>query len=217
MVKTIKPQSNEGFTGILNHISENIWLYLLCLIFLCTGVVLGFYNVKYMPSTDKSSIVNWIESSLNIIKQENVSKTSILMGSISNYIPVVIALWFLGMTIIGIPIVLVLDLLKGYALGFSFSFIINNFGVKGIWVGIGTVLLQNLIFVPCVIILSVYAMEFSINILKNKLHNGVLSSILGYSLRFIIIFLVMFIGFLIEAYISPNVLNYLGNALGYVA
>lgn len=216
MIKTKNTESKIKPLGILHHINHNIFLYLLCLIFLCTGIVLGFYNVKYMPSADKSSIVRWFESSLNILKSENIPRIDILLSSILNYVPFVLILWFLGMTIVGIPVILGLNMLKGYALGFSFYFIINNFGVKGIWVGIGSILLQNIIFIPCIMILSVHAMEFSINILKNRLHNGILVEVISYSLKFIVIFIIMFLGFFIEAYIAPNIFNYLSNALGFM-
>lgn len=217
MIKFKNRETKIKPLGIIDHINQNIFLYLLCLIFLSTGIVLGFYNVKYMPNSDKSSIIKWIESSLNILKSQSISSRSILISSISNYIPLVLMLWFLGLTIVGIPIILGLNILKGYALGFSFSFIINNFGIKGIWVGIGTILLQNIIFIPCIIILSVYSMELSINILRNRLHKGILGEIVTYSFKFIIIFIVMFLGFFIEAYIAPNIFNYLSNAVRFMS
>ncbi|WP_142415475.1 stage II sporulation protein M [Hathewaya massiliensis] len=216
MIKVKSTESKIKSLGILHHINNNIFLYLLCLIFLSTGIVLGFYNVKYMPSGDKSSIIKWIDSSLNILKSESIPSIDILISSISNYVPFVLMLWFLGMTIVGIPVILGLNILKGYALGFSFYFIINNFGIKGIWVGIGSILLQNIIFIPCIMILSVYAMEFSINILKGRLHNGILVEVISYSLKFILVFIIMFLGFFIEAYIAPNIFNYLSNALGFM-
>jgi len=44
------------------HFRDNFWIYLLSILFLCTGVILGIYSVKYMSEGDKSNLVNYITS-----------------------------------------------------------------------------------------------------------------------------------------------------------
>lgn len=211
--RDVKVNSND----LLFHVQKNFVLYILCFICVCVGVIIGIYNVKYMSAADKGTMIQWIEGSINLYNSSNISKVAVFFTSMKNYIPIILLIWFLGLTIIGIPLVLILDVLKGYALGFTFSFIINSFGTKGLWVGMGAVLLQNLIFLPCIIIISVYSMEFSINIIRNKSQEGVFysifSSMLSYSLKFFVVFLFMCIGFFIEAFICPYILNLLNSAV----
>lgn len=210
----IKNGINTGSNKLIDHIQKNLLLYLLAFISICIGIIVGFCKVKYMGSSDRTYMIQWMRDSLNIYDARSVPKMDIFFTSMKNYLPMIVFIWFLGLTIIGTPLILIVDLFKGYTVGFTFSFIINNFGATGVWVGVGSVLLQNLIFLPCIIIMSVYAMEFSMGIIKEKSFSLILPSFISYSLKCIIIFLVMLLGFFIEAYITPYILNFLKSMLG---
>ena len=42
------------------HFYENIWMYLLTILFMATGMILGLYCVKYMGDVDKNTLINYI-------------------------------------------------------------------------------------------------------------------------------------------------------------
>lgn len=73
------------------------------------------------------------------------------------------------------------------------------------------ILPQNIIYILCIIISSVIAMEFSLNIIKDKLNrqwsNSIFIKVSSYSLVFIIIFFIQCTGFLIETFIIPNIMK----------
>jgi stage II sporulation protein M len=206
--------------SINSHLQKNIWLYLLSIFCICTGIVLGIYSVKYMGQFEKSDIVRWFTNSINNITTQKISYKEVFFNSFFNYFPIILGLWFLGLTIVGIPVILIIDIIKGYTLGFTFSFIINSFGINGLWLSLSSVLLQNIIFVPCIIICSVLAMEFSLMILKDKVNkkwtNSLLSKACTYSITFIMVLVVMFIGFFIESFITPSTINLIVNNIGMV-
>lgn len=194
-----------------NHIQENFWLYVISLLCVFTGIVIGIYSVKYMASYDRSDLVSYLNNFTQNITQSNFKYSSILVDVIKNNIPLIIAIWFLGLTMIGIPIILLIDVIKGFTVGFTLSFIISDFGTKGLGVAILGVIPQNLIYIPCLIISSVFSMEFSINLLKdkmNKMHNNsIWVKLASYSFFFVAISIIMFIGFALETYLSPSLVK----------
>lgn len=193
---------------ISKHIQENFWLYILSILCVFTGIILGIYSVKYMGAFERNDLVNYL---MNFVEPSNTSGVSyklILLQSIKNNLPVIIFLWFLGLTIVGLPIILIINLLKGFTVGFTFSFMISGLGKSGLGIAILGVLPQNLIYIPCIIFASVVSMEFSIMLVKDKFNkqrtSSISSRIMYYSLIFVVIIILLFVGIIIESYIAPH-------------
>lgn len=195
----------------IRHFQENLWLYLFSSICLCTGIVLGVYTVKYMSSFDKSDLISYMSSFTSPSNFKDINYKVVFLEVLKTNIPQLIVIWFLGLTMVGIPIILVIDIIKGFTLGFTITFFINGMGMKGIWLSLFSVIPQNIIYVPCVIIASVISMEFSFMLIKDnsKKHwtKNVSSKMLSYSMVFVSIVTFMFIGFIFESYITPLIIR----------
>ncbi|WP_097025748.1 stage II sporulation protein M [Clostridium peptidivorans] len=202
---------NNFVLGLNDHIKENFWLYVISLICIFTGMVLGVYTVKYMGDIYKTDLISYFQNFTEYLSSESLNYKGVFLNTIRSNIPFVIFIWLLGMTMVGIPVILIIGIVKGYTLGFTISFIINSVGLKGIGIAIFGVIVQNIIYIPCMIIASVLAMEFSLNFLKERIDRRVKENIwikmLSYSCSFLAIIAVMFIGFFVEAYIIPNILK----------
>lgn len=203
---------NDKIVASLNrHLQENFWLYIISLLCVFTGVVLGIYAVKYMGDFEKSDLVSYIHNFATNIKSQSLNNKAIFFGTLKNNFILIGAIWFLGLTMIGIPIILVVDIIKGFTLGFSISFFLNSIGNKGIGVVLLGIMPQNIIYIPCIVFASVIAMEFSLNILKDKINSKWIKSIwvkiVSYSFSFMAILLIMCFGFIIEAYASPQLVK----------
>lgn len=201
---------NKLMTGIIRHVQTNFWLYIISILCLCIGIVLGVYTVGYMSSFEKSDLLSYMKSFCTSIATANIDSQSILLASVKNNLVLLLAIWFLGLTMIGIPIILLLEILKGFTIGYTTCFVVNGLGIKGIWISILGVLPQNIIYIPCLIFSSVLAMDFSITVLKSKENNKYPSlplRIAAYSLSFVFVSIFMLLGCLIESYLTPNILK----------
>jgi len=201
---------NKLMTGIIRHVQTNFWLYIISILCLCIGIVLGVYTVGYMSSFEKSDLLSYMKSFCTSISTANIDSQSILLASVKNNLVLLLAIWFLGLTMIGIPIILLLEILKGFTIGYTTCFVVNGLGIKGIWISILGVLPQNIIYIPCLIFSSVLAMDFSITVLKSKENNKYPSlplRIAAYSLSFVFVSIFMLLGCLIESYLTPNILK----------
>lgn len=213
--------SNTLMSNINKHIQENFWLYIISILCVFTGIILGIYSVKYLGEFEQNDLVNYLMNFVDPTNTSGISYKLIFMQSIKNNLPVVIFLWFLGLTIVGLPIILIIDLLKGFTVGFTFSFMISGLGKSGIGIAIIGVLPQNLIYIPCIIFASVLSMEFSIMLIKDKFNKqwttSIANKIIFYSVIFIGLILFMFIGIIIESYIAPYFVKNLINNLGIIS
>ncbi|GCD09468.1 stage II sporulation protein M [Clostridium tagluense] len=213
--------SNTLISNINKHIQENFWLYIISILCVFTGIILGIYSVKYMGEIEQNDLVNYLMNFIDPSNTSGISYKLIFFQSLKNNLPVIIFLWFLGLTIVGIPIIIIIDLLKGFTVGFTFSFMISGLGKSGIGMAVLGVLPQNLIYIPCIIFASVVSMEFSIMLLKDKFNkqwtSSISSRIIYYSAIFIVLIAFLFIGIIIESYIAPYFIKNLINGLGSVS
>lgn len=197
---------------LIEHFRKNLVLYLITLLFLCIGIVIGVYSVKYMGSIERNNLISYIRSVYENINIDEINRKYIFIEAIKNNIIIILAIWFLGLTMLGLPFILIVDLLKGFTIGFTSSLVINGLGSAGILINLFLIFPQNIIYIPCIIIASVFAMDFSINLLKNNSmkimnKNSNLTQIVSYSTLFLCITMIMFIGFIIEGYATPNIMK----------
>ena len=190
-----------------SHFENNFWLYIVSVFCIFLGIVLGIFTVKYMGPVEKEQLTTYLAGFTSSLNGKNIIYKDIFFQSLKNNLPIIIGIWFLGLTMIGTPLILIIDIIKGYTLGFTMSFIIKGVGVKGIWITLLGILPQNIIYIPCMMFASVSAMEFSIAFFKNNMYKHWASSIFGriasYSLIFVGIFIVMCLGFILESYVTP--------------
>lgn len=194
---------SEEFNRQLN---ENLILYFITIFCLCIGIILGIYGVKKLTTIEKDSIVNYITVIVDSYLTNGTSYKSIFYQGVKNNIFILLVCWGLGLTVVGIPIILVLNILKGYTIGFTFSFFISKLSNKGMLLSFLGVLPQNFIYVPCIIFVSVLGIKYSFCKIKNKgyyKNMGPNSDTLKYSITVLCCGVFAFIGILFETFISP--------------
>ena len=75
-------------------------------------------------------------------------------------------IWILGISIIGLPVILILLFLKGLVVGFTVGFLVNQMGWSGFLLSFVAILPQNIFIVPVFIIISVLAVSLSIKMIS---------------------------------------------------
>lgn len=182
---------------------------LITLIFL-TGILVGDYKALGLTSGVKSHLLTLIDDYLKGGVNVGLDKQAILFNSFLNQGKSIIAVWFLGLTIIGMPIILGVVFLKGFSLGFTISFLVKEKAVSGVLISILSILPQNLIFIPLLIIWSVVGINFTFYTAKGRSRSGIPLSkgLISYTLLMLISLVIVLIGSLIEAYLSPWFLSF---------
>jgi stage II sporulation protein M len=208
----------KAASAISKHFECNYCLYIISFLFITIGIILGIYTVKYMGQIDKNNLAGCISDFSKSYKTFNINYRIIFFDAVKNQISIILAIWFLGLTMIGIPVILIINFSKGFTIGFSAGFFINTYGVKGIILALLAILPQNVIYLFCIVFCSVIAMEFSLmlikdNFRKNWTHN-INIKVSSYSFIFIISSIIMILGFLYETYVTTNAVKLIVSNIG---
>lgn len=197
------------FSGLMESLKENKITFLWVLLFFLVGIVLGSYTVYYMSDFNRVEITTYFNNFLEFLGGNSVAYTSILVDSIKSILPMVVIIVLLGYTAVGTPIILMMDLAKGYVIGFTFSLIVSMLGSKGVMLVLSGLMLQNLIFIPIIMLISVLAIRHSVTKLKmgvsrDRVKLDVSRAYLNFQG---LLSLIIISGILIETYISSNLIR----------
>lgn len=190
---------------------ENKFYYFMVFIFFCVGIALGTYIVKYMSARDATDLTSYFSTFTESIAKEAVNNKVLLFNILKKNLMLITIIIALSFTVFGTPIILLLDLVKGFTLGYTFSFLISTFDGKGLWLALASTIPQNIIYIPCLIALSIVGIEFSSTKLKDKFFNkGKVNTIVERELilKIGVLACVFIIGTLIEAYLGPNIIKF---------
>lgn len=197
------------------NIRENIGVYFTVTLFFAIGISVGAFTAKALDVSQKQELVTYLNKFFQILNNQVVNKNAIFYQSIKNNFQTVFFIWLLGVTVIGIPFILIITSFRGFIIGFTISFLIQGMGWKGFILTLAAVLPQNIIFIPCLLIISATSLCFSIQVFKVKVRkriiNSIRSNIVSYTVNILVMFGLTIVGSLFEAYISPYILQALSS------
>jgi len=192
---------------LISHIKNNINTYFFLFLMYIGGISAGAFTVNGLSSLQRNELINYFQGFLELFEHQWVDSNEILRISIIDNARLVIALWVLGVTIIGIPFIYLLVGIRGFITGFTSGFIIYIMGFKGVLFTFLTILPKEIIMVPCIIALGVNGIKFSLNIVKDKSakqmsKNSLKTNFFAYCFVTLFFSCFLLVGILVEAYIS---------------
>src|SRR5699024_8433392 len=103
-----------------NHVKQHKTIYLFMSILFLTGIVFGAIIVNSMSFIQKQDLYFHLERYFNqLIEGQVIPTKDIFKKSFFHHIKMLFLLFFLGLSVIGLPIVWVLIFIKGVVVGFS--------------------------------------------------------------------------------------------------
>jgi len=187
------------------HIKNNRWQYVLITLIFVLGILMGDFKVDGLEGGVRSHLLSLLDGYLNDGITQGISGESILLRAFINQGKSILLIWFLGLTVIGMPLILALVFLKGYSLGFTVGFLVQEKAGAGIIVAILSILPQNLVYLPLIIIWAVVGVNFSVYLARGR-QDRTLSlgtGLMGYTLLMLLFLGLIFVGAFIEAYLCP--------------
>ena len=195
---------------LINKIRQNKLVTLLIIIMIIS-IILGILFPAIITKEDKSLIIDSVKTFISGIKQNNINYLSGILQSISNNSLVTILVWILGISIIGIPLILLIIFFKGFLVGFSFTSMLITYGISGIIKAI-IYTLPNIGNLLATFLLGYYAITFSIMIFKNifKKENRNWQPIVKRYIKIGLFFLIFSILIsLVECFLIPKILYFI--------
>lgn len=198
----MRKRKNEIFTIMKDDVFNNAKSYFIVVIIFVVGI---FFGVMFVNQTeDKSEIEKYINTYVDETKVlQNGDYFSELQKDIKNNVGLVLLLWFAGTTIIGIPIVLGVILFRGFCLGYTIASCVFALGRMKALIFIAiTILLQNIIFIPALMILGVSSIKLYKSIIKDRRKENIKVSIVKHSIISLVILIALVISSIIKIEIS---------------
>lgn len=194
---------------IKTHIENNLREYTIASIIFIIGILFGVIFINNLNDTQNNEIGNYINTSIENLKEsQDINQLLFIKETIKENLTFVILLWLMGSTVIGLLLVYIIVAFKGFCLSYTISAIFHvlNNG-KTIAMLVSTMLLKNIIVIPCTIALAVSGMKVYKSIMQDRRKENIKLEILRHTGFSIFILVVLILSSLIEVYLSQLILK----------
>lgn len=173
------------------------------------SVLIGIFYIAILSNSNKVLIKENLETYFESLNKLNYIKA--LIKCLTSNMITVSSIWLLGISIIGVFLIIIILIIKSFALGFTISSLIYFYKLKGIIISI-IYIIPLIINLFVIIILSYYGIMFSKNLnrllfLKKDVN---FKNIMRKYIKILLFSTIcIVISSLIEIYIVPNILKLL--------
>ncbi len=192
---------------IHTHVENLKSLYVFVTVLFVVGVIFGGIVVEVLDIKLKEGLLNYLGHFFQGLKQDEIADPEVtFQHALGGHMKITGIMWILGISVIGIPILLISIFLKGLVIGFTVSFFVSQLSWSGLWFSFVSVVPHNLLVIPAYIIIAVSGIHFSIYLVKNRLikHRGAIyPQFISYCLLVMCMAVFLLIAAGIEAYLSP--------------
>lgn len=180
-------------------------LFITVIVFTLLGMLFPAIISKENQKLVHNSLYNFFLT----ISNGKLNYQNALFTSLTNNIILDGLIWSLGISIIGIPIIIFALMSRSFILGFSLTSVITTYGFKGVILAI-IYIIPHIINLFITFIVSYYAVSFSLmlfnNLFRKKEYNR--REIVKRYLKILAVSLIMLIfSSIIEVYVVPNILK----------
>jgi stage II sporulation protein M len=195
------------------YMQEHLSLYIFVSILFVMGVVFGALMVNALSLEQRQDMTHYLGSFFHMIDQGNeMQGKSFFQQAFGMHLKWLLLIWVLGLSVIGLPLILILDFLKGVLIGFTVGYFVGQLSWKGMLFAMVSVAPQNLIIVPVIIICSVTGISFSIYLIKNRFlqRNGkpLSQHFMSYTIMTLSLVFILFGVSLFEAFVTPLLMKW---------
>lgn len=174
------------------------------------GLLFGSIFITIISKQDQSLVQNYIKEFMDTIKIGKLNYITAIQNTLVGNLSYTIIIWLLGISIIGIPIIIFLYFAKSFMIGFTVASFIFNYKWKGILYALFYIFPHHLINLILFTLLMVYSLKFSFymidSILKKKtMHFKILMN--PYLGVLILVTVILLLTSLYEAFVVPYFLK----------
>lgn len=174
------------------------------------GIVSGsIFNIM-LNETDKTLVTSYITNFFSNIANNTLDNVSALKNGLISEISYVLIIWLLGISVIGIPIILFMYFSKFFILGFSISSIISNYRFKGCLLSLGYIFPHKIINIIIYTMLTLFTLKVSGKILFSIIKREKLDFKIVLNKYFIILLVsvgIIILTILFEVFVTPIIIK----------
>lgn len=195
---------------IRRHLADNIWLYLIVLFVFILGISLGALTVNTIDDVSENDARQYIEGFLDLTSQNDLQASYILKQSIKYNLYFTVILFSSSLVYLGIVIIPLLIAFRGFCIGFSVAFLTGSFGGNGFLLSIGSILPQNIIYIPIIIVMGVAGLNYALWTFRSryvKKYPGSSKLFAPYAFSTLTLFILLISGCIVESYVTSVIIK----------
>lgn len=205
---------------------EMLPIYIFICVLFMTGVVFGSLLVNALTMQQVQEVSQYLTAFLqpymppvegNLAVSATLAQTPppaaepSIFETFGSHVRWLILIWLLGLSVVGAPLILLLNFVKGMLLGFTIGFMAGQWSWQGMLLALVSVAPQNMIAVPALIVLSVVALRFTMVLVRSHLDRRtrtMAQPFLWFTLTACALSVLLFGVALLETYVSPALLHW---------
>ncbi len=152
--------------SLWEHVRQYWLIYLSLASVYIVGVVFGTVGVGALGSTESTQLGKFLDTLLS--SQPKEPDLQFLQLLARDTFVMMAAIWILGLTVIGTPLIYFIVFTRGFILGFTVSFFIQLKGLFGLGLVLTTVFIPSLLAIPLLLLGAGTATIFSFLLLKGR-------------------------------------------------
>lgn len=187
------------------HLADRLGSYLFVSVLFTVGVFSGAISVNQLSFSQRQELLGFLQQFFSAGAGIPASADAFLRTLVLN-LQMAGAVWLMGIILFGLPIIVLLVFFRGFILGFSVGFLINQMGMKGLLFASCSVIPHNLISVPVGLAISAIAISFVMQTLKppkSLTRQRPMRRIGYYTSTILALSILLIIASLVETYVTP--------------
>jgi len=190
---------------------DNLNLYVFLGVLIVVGAIFGALLVNALTLEQQQELADSIGVYMTSVNEpQSMSPVTAFWDSFWFYGKWLLLIWFLGLSVIGLPLVLVLDFLKGVLIGFTVALLAQQLAWKGVLFFLAATAPQNVIVVPVLIIASLSAARFAYFVVRERLFRRkgqLLPPFLAHTAVMGLMLVMLCAASLYEAFLAPHIIE----------
>lgn len=204
----------NGFRGFwANSLRRNWPAYLIVLAVFTLGLAAGSFGVQKLQADQAQELSLYLDRFLQQAGMIEVDSAKALRDVLLNDIILFLAVYLLGLTVIGIPVMLGIIFTRGFVLGFTICFLTRDKSVQGVILTCAAILPQNIFLVPALLVGGVASLSFALLLARRFYNSKVLiwPSFVVYSALMFLVTACSAGAGLVEVYLTPILVRLAAN------
>ena len=195
---------------VTNKLEEQKKIYIFLIIIMLIGLIGGIIYAVILNKSDHNLVTTSLDSFFTSIKNNDIDYKNALINSLIGNISFVTFIFLLGISIIGIPLIIMSLAISSFIFGFSLSSIIYTYHLNGILRTITYLFPHQIITLLMSLFLGFYALYFGIKLFK-YLFRGVDINLRNSMKRYLQVYITVLLFFIgcsfLEVFLSPALIK----------
>ena len=195
---------------IKTYIRHNWLIYTMVLIFFIVGVSFGALGVRDMNAEQAKTLGDGLEVFLSKVDKASINNWSMALDIIGKNLTIILGIYVLGLTIVGVPGIMIIIFSRGFRIGFTVGFLVRAKAARGVLLSLMSVIPHNLVYIPVFIVGAAVSVAFSLSLIRGRFgYRGISlpGNFIRYSAVMAVLVLLLVCGGLIESYLTPTLVK----------